>query len=234
MILSLNEAVPADEVGLTVAEQFHQGADFIHVRGLPLAEMESTQQRDYIREASSRIGRLTLTAGIPDSELWELNTSTSPNANFIPFHSDNPFYDTPEEVVGFWNIHSSCKGGENIMLPVHDLVGWMHGQPQHKDLYRELVDEDVTFTHKEASARGAILDPWGGVARYDQKYISPEHKALGERLTAALQEAGAIKQQVKLADGEALFFNNRTVLHARAPYSDTNRLSIRVRAAKAT
>jgi alpha-ketoglutarate-dependent taurine dioxygenase len=74
-----------------------------------------------------------------------------------------------------------------------------------------------------------MLDPRTGQARYDQKYIAPEQRALGQRLGTMLSDPNLPSTSIKLAPGEILFFNNRRTLHARTPYSDPNRRSIRTR-----
>lgn len=228
MSISYPELMPAEEIGADIAQRFADGAPFVHVQGLPILG-EVSQRDTFITDAASAVGELTLTGNVQGSELWQLNSGTSPNASRIPFHTDNPFYENPEQVVSFWNIRSSAQGGENVILPITSLVDWMADQPQHAELLDELKTREVPFVFKENEATGSILQPDTGTARYDQKYIDSAQTELGLRFTKALNEAKVLAHSVKLDEGDALFFNNRTTLHARAPYSDPNRLSIRVR-----
>lgn len=228
MSISYPELMPAEEIGADIAQRFADGAPFVHVQGLPILG-EVSQRDTFITDAASAVGELTLTGNVQGSELWQLNSGTSPNASRIPFHTDNPFYENPEQVVSFWNIRSSAQGGENVILPITSLVDWMADQPQHAELLDELKTREVPFVFKENEATGSILQPDTGTARYDQKYIDSAQTELGLRFTKALNEAKVLAYSVKLDEGDALFFNNRTTLHARAPYSDPNRLSIRVR-----
>lgn len=228
MSISYPELMPAEEIGADIAQRFADGAPFVHVQGLPILG-EVSQRDTFITDAASAVGELTLTGNVQGSELWQLNSGTSPNASRIPFHTDNPFYENPEQVISFWNIRSSAQGGENVILPITSLVDWMADQPQHAELLDELKTREVPFVFKENEATGSILQPDTGTARYDQKYIDSAQTELGLRFTKALNEAKVLAHSVKLDEGDALFFNNRTTLHARAPYSDPNRLSIRVR-----
>lgn len=228
MSVLYSELMPAEEIGIDIAQRLADGAPFVHVQDLPILG-EVSQRDTFITDVASAVGELTLTGGVQGSELWQLNSSTSPNASEIPFHTDNPFYENPEQVVSFWNIRSSAQGGENVILPVTSLVDWMADQSQHAALLEELKAREVPFALKENEATGTILQPDAGTARYDQKYIDSAHAELGLRFTKALNEAKVLAHSVKLGEGDALFFNNRTTLHARAPYSDPNRLSIRVR-----
>lgn len=228
MNISYPELMPAEEIGADIGQRIADGAPFVHVRNLPILG-EVSQRDTFITNVAGTIGELTLTGNMKGSELWELNSATSPNASQIPFHTDNPFYENSEQVVSFWNIRSSAEGGENVILPISNLVDWMTNQPQHVELFEELKTREVPFAFKRNEALSAILHPDAGTVRYDQKYIDPAHSELGLRFTKALNGANILAHSVKLGEGDALFFNNHTTLHARAPYSDPNRLSIRVR-----
>lgn len=228
MSISYPELMPAEEIGADIAQRFADGASFVHVQNLPILG-EAAQRSGFITSVAGAVGELTLTDGTQGTELWQLNSSSSPNTSQIPFHTDNPFYEHPEQIVSFWNIRSSARGGENLILPVPDLVDWIEAQPQHTKLLDELKTHAVSFALEGSKATGTILQPNAGTARYDQKYIDPACAELGLRFTRALDRAKLLAHSIKLGEGDALFFNNRTTLHARAPYSDPSRLSMRVR-----
>lgn len=228
MRVSYPELTPAEEIGNDIAQRFSDGTPFLHVQGLPI--LGETAQRDaFIISVASTVGELTLTGGTHGSELWQLDSFTSPSTRQIPFHTDSPFYESPEQVVSFWSIRSSAQGGENIILPVTSLVDWMTDQPQHAGLLEELNSREVSFAFKGNRAAGTILQPDARTVRYDHKYIDSPNTELGLRFTKALNEISMLAYHVKLGEGDALFFNNHTTLHARAPYSDSSRLSIRAR-----
>ena len=228
MKMAYREAMPPEELGASIAEQFAEGKHYVHLQGLPVLGTESDRS-DFIRETAGAIGELTLTAGKEGSELWRLDKVTSPSSSFIPFHTDSPYYARPEEIVSFWNIKSSSLGGENLVLPLDRFIGQMTARPETSELLEELATRPATFRLKDHEASGVILDPITGLARYDQKYITPEHAARGERFATMIQIARPLAYVIKLTAGDALFFDNHKTLHARESYSDPDRLSIRVR-----
>lgn len=225
----MSSTLAPQELGSMLATEFASGADFVVLRELPFHTMGEQARDAYIRAVAAPIGELTLTDGKPGSELWLLDSSTSPNAVEVPFHTDNPYLEQPEPIVGFWNLKSSAKGGENYILPVADLIEWAGGDPKYDDLMALLTTTEVQFRHDGAEASGVILDEWRGTARFDQKYIVRGDPPLGRHFAAMLKDTTIPMNKVKLAPGDALFFANDTTLHARAPYSDPRRQSIRVR-----
>jgi len=82
-----------------------------------------------------------------------------------------------------------------------------------------------TFSQYEESWTGPAIDPNNKTVRYDAKYLSRP----SAELKYLFEEAVKVGEVIKLAPGDVLFFNNKTTVHARLPYSDPNRLSIRTR-----
>lgn len=226
------ELTSPDEIGQNVAELLAEGVPYVQIDDLPFADMPEIQLDTYIRRTSQAIGRMTLTGGLPGTEQWRLDGQTSQNASSIPFHTDNPFLVRPEEIVGFWSIRSSNDGGENIILPVADMLNWADRFAQHVETLKEITTKPVSFTLGEERASGLLLDSDTGSFRHDMKYVDPEHIELAGRFTDMLTPDDLPSQRIKLQAGSVLFFNNRTTLHARAPYTDGKRLSIRVRVDK--
>jgi alpha-ketoglutarate-dependent taurine dioxygenase len=225
--LAFSANMSPQEAGEAIGSTLATGADFLQVSGLPIIDTAPQARDKFITEVSSAIGNVTITGGDEASKLWMLDSATSPNASHIPYHTDNPFYEEPEEFVSFWNVRSSREGGENLILPVSRLLDWFDSRPDHSEIFQDLLSTSVLFELGSHAARGFMLDQTMGHARFDQKYIGSDFAALGQRFSSLLEEAPA--HEIKLSEGAALFFNNRTVLHARTPYVDSNRLSIRVR-----
>lgn len=231
MSVSYSEAPDPISVGVDINDRMAAGAAYVHATGLPFAGMPTPERDAYIVHASSALGALTTTAGIFGSELWQLDSSTSPNASHIPMHTDNPFMRRPERIVGFWCMRSSSEGGENLILPVARLQEWMDDDPERRDLAVEMAETPLEHRHSTLSTRGVAIDSRAGTARFDKKYVVDNEHRTAARFAGILAVPGLPVEPVKLGAGEALFFNNRTVLHARAPYSDAERLSVRVRIA---
>lgn len=229
MIISLAETTPPAEVGLNIAEHLNAGAPYVCIAELPFASMAEIQRQTYIQKVAGAIGRMATTNNTPGTEQWRLDRMSSPNTSYIPLHTDNPFLVEPEEFVGFWNVKSSEVGGENIILPVADLLDWATKTSQRRETIEEAATVPVSFTNGKAHAVGLLLDISTEKARHDVKYIDDDHSALAGRFATLLTAESVPSQDIKLKAGSVLFLNNRTSLHARAPYTDHDRLSIRVR-----
>lgn len=173
---------------------------------------------------------MTLSNGKLGSEVWRLDHTTSPSTNRIPYHTDNPYYQQPEKVVGFWSVKSSDDGGANVLLSVADLLDWAASSPEAQDLLDELNAAPVEFVDGVYRANSPMIEIDQGIVRFDKRYVVGETAAkLALRFSQMLEGPGLPGRSVKLAEGDALFFNNERFLHAREPYSDSDRVSYRVR-----
>lgn len=220
-----------EEVGDAVRSAIDGGAPYVHVEGLPFIDMAPADLEMYITSLSGAIGRMTLTAGVPDSTIWKLDKTTSPSTQYIPYHTDNPFLAVPEKVVGFWSVKSSSQGGENLILPVDDLLEWASAKPEYTAVLQEIDETSVTFELGSEKAAGKILDFANGSVRFDMKYIGKTAKHLGGLFRSMLSDSDVPAQTVKLSEGGVLFFDNEKTLHARNEYNDLSRISLRVRMA---
>ena len=225
------EAQTPPEVLGEVAADLLAGQPYIHFQGLDLQAWDPSERDTYIRTSSQALGELTLSNGQPGSDLWVLDSSTSPKTSLVPFHTDNPFLAEPEGVVSFWSLRSSPDGGENIMLPLDRIVGHLNATPRSAGLYAELLDTPVLFEHQDNQTVGQIIDEDSNTVRFDAKYLDLAHRVLGERFLQMLDGIQDAADPVKLEAGDVLFFKNRSLLHARLPYDDPQRLSIRARIA---
>lgn len=229
MAIHIAETTPPEDIGLLVAEQFANGADFVHLQGLPFHHMEDMARADYIRTVSRPIGELTLSNGDPGSDVWRLDQTTSPSTNRIPYHTDSPYYQHPEKLVGFWNVKSSDDGGENVLLPVVDILDWASTSSEARDLIDELNATSVQFVAGEHRATGSMLETDRGTARFDKRFVIGEEAVKLALRFSQLLEGQELGRPLKLAEGDVLFFDNERLLHARERYSNPDRVSYRVR-----
>lgn len=230
MAVRVAEAMLPEEVGLLVADQFADGADFVHLQGLPFHQMEDAARTEYIRAVSRPIGELTLSNGELGSDVWRLDQTTSPSTNRIPYHTDSPYYQHPEEIIGFWSVKSSDDGGENVLLPVADILDWASTSREARDLIDELSATSVQFAAGDHRAIGSMLEANRGTARFDKRFVVGEEAAkLALRFSQLLEGQELLGQPIKLAEGDVLFFDNERLLHARERYSNPDRVSYRVR-----
>lgn len=210
-----------------VDEQLSKDHLFVHLQGLPFAQMEPREREIYIRQVTGIIGNRTLTKNIPDSDLWILDHTTSPSPDRIPFHTDNPTQEQPERLVSFWNIMSSDQGGENVLLPFQSVFDQ---QPHLEELsLKDITQIPRTFTYQNERLTAPVLDNQH-ILRFDPRYMAEQDQPFAKHLSRLLDRLGPDHGIcIKLAPGDVLFFDNHRVFHAREPYTDLSRVSIRVR-----
>lgn len=217
-------------LGDTIAAEFADGSEYVHVEGLEFHKMPDAERNDYVLTVAAALGTITLTAEKPGSEIWVLDKHTSPNKNQIPFHTDNPFLAQPERYISFWNVIGSREGGENLILPVGDLLAYMgEGGSRDAKLLGVLAEKPVRFMYGSHEVSSPILDPLAAVARFDMKYVTDEDRSLAKDFQDLVARPDLPVIPIKLAEGDVLFFDNSRTLHARAPYENIERVSLRVR-----
>lgn len=230
MRLHVTEQTPASEVAHSVVEQFENSAPYVHINGLTFDKLPHESATESIRAIASNIGSLALTNDNPTSDVWTLDGKTSPSKDRIPYHTDSPYYAQPEDIVSFWNMKESGDGGENVILPIERVLSLADGSTQTAELLEELSQLRVDFQHEGHSAAGTIIDQHYMAVRFDRRYVLGAKAAeLANRFQSLLEGADSIADIIKLHQGDALFFNNTTTLHARLPYSNPDRLNYRVR-----
>lgn len=228
MILACDTRTPYAEQAAAIATRFEAGADYVYAQSIIDVNDEPQNRKDRIRQISQAIGQLARTNDLPESELWLLDSSSSPDHGAIKFHTDNPYFLQPERIVGFWSLATKRLGGENVILPVTRLLEWLECK-QQRDLADELTESEVAFRLGRQAASGPIIEQKTKHIRFDLRYMDAEGVVLGTRLLRALDDNELPVDKVLLLTGDALFFNNRTNLHARTAHNDPDRSIIRVR-----
>jgi len=71
------------ELALMVKERLLGGSPFLHISGLQLENLGPGEQTDKIREISQEVGSLTLSNAAADSDVWLLDSRTSPNTQLV-------------------------------------------------------------------------------------------------------------------------------------------------------
>jgi alpha-ketoglutarate-dependent taurine dioxygenase len=229
MAYQFETSAKPENIGEYIAEQFDGGALYVHIQGVPFSHLESGAQEAYIREASSFLGELSLSNTEATSDVWRLDSSSSPNSGRIPYHTDDPFYERPEKYVGFWSVNSSVTGGENVLLPLRTILEATNTAPETAEILAEARARRVVFSQGDNQAASRIIDTNSQTVRFDARYIDEPDTDLARRMTMILEGQTFKPEIIKLAEGDVLFFDNRKLLHARQPYSDKTRTNIRVR-----
>jgi hypothetical protein len=117
-------------------------------------------------------------------------------------------------------------------LPVNDLLELAAASPQNAALLDRLTATPVGFTHGNHRSAGPIVDSVTGTVRFDRRYVDQEYARLADEFVALVEGSLVVGRTIKMEDGDALFFDNRRLLHAREPYDNPNRLSFRTRITK--
>ena len=230
MSIHIANKMPPEDIGELVADRFKSGERFVHLQDLSFHNLEETARNDYIQRVSTAIGAVVLThPDDPGSGIWKLDSTTSPNLGSIPYHTDNPFYQEPEKIVAFWSVKSSAEGGENVILPAEDIFDRASSSQQAAELIERLESTPMLFSHEQYAATAPILGAEQGTVRFDRRFIGLEILDLAVRFDQLIRSEELLGKAIKLKEGDALFFDNHRVLHAREPYQNPDRVSYRVR-----
>jgi hypothetical protein len=160
-----------------------------------------------------------------------------------PFHTDTSYFPEPEDTFVLTCLKPAKQGGVNQLVD-----GWKLAKQikeECPEVYSILTDTQFAFRvptmftelkrHDiEQIACAPIISPKGIRYRHDVLQLtklSPEQLEAVEIFEKYLSNAPAYEHLLK--PGEAIFMNNRRILHARTFHSDKDRLLIRVRMNKA-
>jgi len=147
-------------------------------------------------------------------------------------HTDSSYLPEPHDLVAFQCVVADTGGGENAMVAVTDVLSCLdHGDikrlrqpvfPFSRGYFPVLEGEgaETTIRYYRTQIDQAVLD---GAS------LSEDDRALLGRLDDVLAHR-AQAFTFKLEEGEAVFFANQKVLHARTGFTaDSNRTLFRVR-----
>lgn len=207
MRLPVSRDMTSDNIAEIVKQHFENSEPYLHLTDLNFHELPPEKATSYIRSFARKIGTLTLSTVSPNSDVWGLDGLTSPSRDRIPFHTDSPYLEHPEDIVSFWNMRESGRGGENVILPIDRIIALADTKPEVADLLEELNESNVIFKHDGNKASGNIVDLQKAKVRFDKRYV------LGARaveLAAAfhdlIESSDDIADVIKLNEGDVLFF----------------------------
>ena len=157
------------------------------------------------------------------------------------FHTDSSGLETLPDLVGLHCLQASPAGGESLIscgLVAHDRLAARNTtlcDRLYRTFVRDLVTPGATRDKPSLLANrfpvfAPSASPGGLDVRYMRYWMERGHEKAGERLTAedlaafdAFDEAlcdPTLVVSLHLAPGDALWVNNRTVLHNRTGYVD--------------
>ncbi|MEO0973258.1 MAG: TauD/TfdA family dioxygenase [Pseudomonadota bacterium] len=157
------------------------------------------------------------------------------------FHTDSSQRETLPDLVGLYCLEASRTGGDSLVcsgLLAHDRLA-THDESLCRRLYRSYLRDVVTPGSRDD--RPSLLanripvfatheGPGGLVVRYMRYWIERGHEKAQSPLAARdiaafdaldkLLNDSELVVPLRLAPGDALWLNNRTVLHNRTEYRD--------------
>lgn len=161
-------------------------------------------------------------------------------------HTDSQYRNTPEDAFCLYCIRpATCAGGQSFILTLDDLLLDLEDAGIGENIIDALRDNDFPFavpcvfeTENEKFTFGPILGE-DRTIRYRKDALEKGIRANGaalpdiaHRAVDALNFAVLNSARVKclnLAAGDMLWINNKTTLHGRSRFSDTERHLLRVR-----
>jgi len=181
---------------------------------------------------------------VRDRGAAERERTFSERTGEAPFHTDSAFAIRPEEYFGLYTLQAAdCGGGLSRIIPATRLLAAMNASAEGRH-FRQVLERNFypfkippAFSSSGRVIFGKIID--NGKLRYRHDCIRQGMAESPARVTSemadalawfdALVEGGVQPIEMGLAAGQAVFVNNRRVLHARSDYQDAKRHLLRVR-----
>jgi|SaaInlV_125m_DNA_1040241.scaffolds.fasta_scaffold25141_2 hypothetical protein len=196
---------------------------------------------------------------MPNSFVWDIKPVKDSKNTFVThseldleaeLHTDSSFVDNPEDYFCLYSIKKSvCNGGESLLLSKDDLLKELRKTEtgiKAEEVFKtkkfpfavptvfkeghELQDEnlyaqDYILTGDGIRFRSDVIEK---VLQFAPQLIDAEQlEALGV-LQRILEHSTAVKRFL-LEEGDLVMINNKTMLHGRTAFNDSNRHLLRVR-----
>lgn len=244
-----------------IVRELDEGIGYVHLTGFPVEGTVGETARVF-EALVSRLGKVTphgasqetIWRVTPRRELNHVPTF-SEAASEAPLHTDNSWVSCPEKYFALLAIRPASDGGDTFVFPVMELLNGFAATASGSAALRVLRERQFPFTmpavFRSASEHAQGITPLatapviGGDNRFRFRYdviqagfqlrpdlALPESVAAIETFQAFLDEKLARTPGLRLERGDCLIANNQTVLHARSPFTDPDRLLLRARIAE--
>lgn len=178
----------------------------------------------------------------------EIETYSEHNLE-APLHTDSHYRESPEEFAAFLMEHKAEAGGRNILLRIDSILSEMRvteeGRRWLKYLKEHSFPSAVPSRYSDTLGQTAkyveapIINPSETAIRFREdtirKGIVLANRPRDEEQDQALDFFTTLiyrspeRRGVTLENGEILFVNNYTALHARTAFEDRSRVLLRIR-----
>lgn len=196
---------------------------------------------------------------MPNSYVWDIKPVINTKSSFVThsevaseaeLHTDSAFVDNPEDYFCLYSIKKAdCNGGESLLLSREDLLLELRKTAEgikaeeqfrtkkfpfavpsifkegHKLQDENLYAQDYIITEDAIRFRSDVIEKSLNFA--PQLIDANQHKALSV-LQNILEHSSGVKR-LMLEVGDLIVINNKTMLHGRAAFKDSERHLLRVR-----
>ena len=172
----------------------------------------------------------------------------SEHSHEAPLHTDSQYSYYPEDMFGLLTlVKASCGGGSSYLLSLKDILLRLNALPNGEEVIRILSTSDFPFIvpnvfKKDDSKKhefnfGPILrdneirfriDTFEKALLYDSSMCSEEQLMAYQKLKTIITNQAYITE-LFLEPGDLFFVNNKTMLHGRSKFEDSNRHLLRIR-----
>ena len=212
-----------------VVQEMRTG-DYVVLRNLGFNRLPEESRDESIRDLCLRAGALSMSGTDVKTDVWYLDETKSKPGS-VPYHTDNPHFTLPEQIVGFWCVQSSGNGGENLIVSGADIVNWLDlnkiKDSTGQSFSQRVTSERVLFGYGSRSVSSTIYDEETGIFRLGNYASDEETKKLVTELSGVIEQGRDTipAKKILMEPGDVLFFNNHTHLHARDPYVSNSQTS---------
>jgi alpha-ketoglutarate-dependent taurine dioxygenase len=252
--LSNTNLQPAEIAEVARKSIFEQG--YIIFRNYPfdLKELDKTSER-YI-ELCELIG-VPISHDKKNSIVWDIKSNPksssfiktySEHSHEAALHTDSQYSFYPEDMFGLLTlIKAKCGGGMSFLLSLKDILERLKALPNGEEVIRILSSTDFPFIvpnvfKKDDSKEhefnfGPILreneirfriDTFEKALIYDSTMCSEEQMMAYKELKTIITNQSLITE-LFLEPGDLIFINNKTMLHGRSEFEDSDRHLLRIR-----
>jgi alpha-ketoglutarate-dependent taurine dioxygenase len=248
----------SDNLGRVIYEETSKhGYVLISNAHFGLAEGDTIKQK--LLDFCKLLGSPILHSPKPDSYVWDIKTVKNTKSNFVThselaaeaeLHTDSAFSDNPEDYFCLYSIKKAdCNGGESLLLSMEDLLNELRKteeglkaekqlrtkkypfavpsvfkeghKSQDENLYAKdyILKEDSIRFRSDVIQRSLNIDP--------QLIDDDQYKAL-DVLQNIVDHSKGLKR-LMLEVGDLIIINNKTMLHGRTAFEDSDRHLLRVR-----
>lgn len=196
---------------------------------------------------------------MPNSYVWDIKAVKNPKSTFVThselaseaeLHTDSAFSDNPEDYFCLYSIKKAdCNGGESLLLSKEDLLFELRKTEEgikaeeqfrtkkfpfavpsifkegHKLQDENLYARDYILTENSIRFRSDVIEK---SLNFSPQLIDADQRKALRVLQYILEHSSAVKR-LTLEVGDLIVINNKTMLHGRTAFTDSDRHLLRVR-----